>query len=395
MAISTISESLFQLSSLLTDPICKAHELKTSVTMRYMPGEFNQCDNKVKEIARRSFLCLQLFFYAPLGSVLGAFALGLKKIAIALQENEFLHFKGSLEEKTLPEDGSISIYSLNCCFIGGGEPLKHGGIQSWPNRIDPLMERIEREDPDVLCLAEIYDLKAANTLMNKLENKYAHFYYNIGAQVIGANSGMFVASKYKIDDPKFCPFPNKTLLDEGKFVKKGLFSFSLTDQNNKVANINFTHLQHSQDDEHPKTTEIEARAKQTDFILDNIHKDLDPSIPTILTGDLNIGKKEYKSSQLDKHFYNNYFEDDQNIGTCIRDGFIDYVYEGRDIENPAEDYLDYCILLESDPLSNEKLEHGYTLKTSLVRSFDDLSKPDKALSDHHGLRTELRRSNKI
>ena len=386
------STYLFRAASFLTDPACKAHELKTAIIMPLIPRKYNQCDSKVKEIARRTFLSFQLMFFAPLALITGPLGMAFRFAAICCQRKPFIHLVGNVSEKTLPENGNFSMYSLNACCIGGGYPLIKGGVLPWnqqqgnqSSRLDLIIDKINEQDPDVLCLNEIYDLTAAYKIYSKLKNKFSHFYFNIGAKNIGASSGILVASKHKISDPKFIPFSEDSLIKEGKFVKKGDFSFTLKSQDKKIGQIYVTHLQHSCDDSEVSPAEKNSREQQITEILNEMEKSFDPHIPIILTGDLNLGTEEYTSSSLASLFHNSYPE--EKGGTCSRDGFVNHIWKGKPLNNETVT-LDYALLLRQKPFSNETTSHNYTSKTERIDSFD-IEVPDLALSDHHGLKTNI------
>jgi len=78
-----------------------------------------------------------------------------------------------------------------------------GGVLPWELRIDGIVEQIKTQDPDVVCLQEVFDETAATALYEKLRDQYRHFYINIGPRnfglhesSLGISSGLFVASKY-------------------------------------------------------------------------------------------------------------------------------------------------------------------------------------------------------
>ena len=54
------------------------------------------------------------------------------------------------------------------------------------------------------------------------------------------NSGLFVASKYEITNPKFKPFQYREMQDH---INKGYFEFNVVDNSRVLAKIYTTHLQ--------------------------------------------------------------------------------------------------------------------------------------------------------
>ncbi|QYF49339.1 hypothetical protein RHABOEDO_001660 [Candidatus Rhabdochlamydia oedothoracis] len=154
----------------------------------------------------------------------------------------------------------------------------------WHFRIDKIIVKILEEDPDILILYEVMDTAAGFYLYEKLQEKYAHFYFNIGPRAIGCSSGIFVASRAEIISPEFTPFPKQMLFGRTKISEKGVFSFDMQIEGKNVK-VYATHLQHSEQPQYPTKKEIQAREAAMDLIIEKVNQD---TSNVIVTGDLNL-----------------------------------------------------------------------------------------------------------
>lgn len=350
----------FQLASRLTDPICASHQAFQQVSLvdRWIQ-KFFLFSNGLSQ-------ALSGVITAPTGALLRA-------SAIALQERPYLYFPGAAQEKASAPKKHFSLLSWNVCFVGGGYPITNGGVAPWPQRIDGVSEAILNQDADVVCLYETFDTSSAFALYEKLKDRYAHFYFNIGPKAVGVSSGIFVASKFAVKSPTFTPFTKEMLVGRTKNAVKGLFSFYLQSGSELFAQIHTTHLQHSEECAFPTLEELHARALQMRVVLKQIKRSLITHLPTLLTGDWNFDDEEYENSIWKplfdrgvRHFAGQY--------TWGGDTFCAELEEKR--PSPPLN-LDHTALLNSNP---------GTLETYLVETgYDPKLYNEEALSDHRGL----------
>ena len=344
----------FQVASRLTDPACISHQsFKQMFTVDSWSEKFFLFSRGVSSACTAAMT-------APAGILLRA-------AAIATQEKPYLYLPGMAAEKPMPEK-SFSLLSWNVCFIGGGYSITNGGVVPWTQRIDGVAQAIVERDADVICLYETFDTASAFALHERLKNHYAHFYFNIGPKAVGISSGIFVASKFPIENPEFTPFTEKALVGRTKNAEKGVFAFDLP-----VARIYATHMQHSEECDFPTLEEVVARDMEMEIILKEIEKQYDHHLITLLTGDWNLDDAEYENSHWQGRFDRGvrHFNGESTWGGdkyCA-------TLEDKSISKPLN--LDHTALFEGS---------AATLETYLTDTgYNPEVYTDAALSDHRGL----------
>jgi mRNA deadenylase 3'-5' endonuclease subunit Ccr4 len=282
---NNLSFYIFKLASNFTEPICTSHEYYRRI---YLVNHHNPNSYKLINLFRKTVYLIEISFNASIACITTIPAIFLRFLAKKLQKHPFLYVKTSSNFKTLDPNKKFTILSWNICCIGGGYSISDGGVMPWKNRIDKIIDKILNLKADVNCLYETFDTKSAFLIYDKLKKHgYNEFYFNIAPAAIGVSSGIFVASKYEIKDPFFLPFSKKILVGRTKGANKGVFSFSLSSENKKFANIFTTHLQHSEECEHAVDTEIKSREAQMEIITNKAKNIKDRC--TLVLGDLNLG----------------------------------------------------------------------------------------------------------
>ncbi len=362
--LDLLKKKTFCFASLLTEPVCKAHELFRRL---YVVDELNPTASKTSNWARKFFLGVGIVAssFLSLGTAVPGAAL--RGIASHLEKEPFIYYQGKLSNKILEE--GFSLLSWNICCVGGGYSISDGGVMPWNFRIDNIIEEIVKKDPDLLSLYEVMDTAAGFYLYERLQEKYAHFYFNIGPRAIGPSSGIFVASKAKIINPEFTPFPKQMLVGRTKISEKGVFSFDIQVEGKKIK-VYATHLQHSEQPQYPNEEEVEARKKEMELIVKKVNQEAGN---VIVTGDLNLDNAEYENSFWKETFQN--LPIDENASkTWGGDEFCARMVGKKD-SGPLN--LDYTLITK---------ESEITGTTSLVETgYADTTFTIDALSDHRGL----------
>ena len=251
----------------------------------------------------------------------------------------FTFLEGSGEAKNGPIK---KIITWNVCMLFGGMPIPFGGVAPVHERIAEVSKKIISTDADIVCLQEVSP-PAAHMLYQKLKSKYKYFYTRINPDTwLTLDSGLFVASKVAIQDPKVVPLPSSDML------KRALFTFKAGDYE-----ILTTHLETGS-----------AQEKQLDVILETT-KNIKNN--TLFLGDFNIARgDDFQKSGLTE-----IFKDLYKGATTATDYFSAQV---RDI--PPIDYsIDYI-------LSTNDLR----IKISTIEGYQI---PVWADSDHHLLAAEI------
>jgi endonuclease/exonuclease/phosphatase family metal-dependent hydrolase len=365
--------AVFRLASYLTDPVCQCHERYRRIAV---VDALHPHARRGANLARKLSLVMDLLGYAALAMVSTAPGIALRSVASRWQKHAYLYCSGKAPEKTLPTDRIFSILSWNVCCVGGGYPITDGGVLPWPARIERIADTIRRQDADVVCLYETFDLRAACHLRDRmLASGYVHCYYNIAPRGLGVNSGILVASKYGLRNPEFTPFPVGTLVGRTKSATKGVFGFDLQSNGHTFARVYSTHLQHSEECMYPTPAERAGRAAQMQIVVGRV--DALVRGCTVVTGDLNLDDEEYRASAWQHRFSKqDVYRDPRR--TWGGDAFCASLV-GKRVSTPLN--LDHTMLAAGT---------GRALRTSLVDpGYDALQFSRDALSDHGALLSEI------
>lgn len=302
-----------------------------------------------------------------------------------LSKQEMLNFtyiRGGLTEKTLPADRVATVINWNVCFFNHGLSMIFGGVLPWEDRIEKVAAKIREVDADVVCLQEMFAQDAGVALQKLLANSYAHFYINIGPkpcgfdyEAIGIPSGLFVASKYPLNNAAFTPYNRQ---ETPKVRGYGVFMGDLTSGAEPLARIATTHL-------HPGDGPENAafRSVQIEAVMSHLRSTDTAPLPSFLCGDLNIerGSDEYK--KMVQNFVNLYSGKDW---TCCE--LRNYWWKaGQNVKKFEEmglafEWIDYFLRMRTG-------REVVTTETVNVLSVNDPADPKTALSDHQIMKTQI------
>ncbi len=305
-------QAAFLTASALTDPICKGHELFRRIQV---VGALHPESYAVTNLARKCALFMQLVGFALLAVLTTLPGILVRGAAASWQKQPFLYTQGKEPSKPLDSDRSFTLLSWNVCCVAGGYAISNGGVMPWRFRIEAIVDKILKQNADVVCLYETFDTAAAHAIAERLKakNGYAHCYFNIGPQAVGVSSGILVASKYQVLNPQFTPFPKETLIGRTKAAAKGVFEFDVASEGVAFARIYATHLQHSEKRfsstaeeaavaRNAVEREVDARNKQMNLIVGKVNAIAASTKALIITGDLNLNDAEYKASTWKEGF---------------------------------------------------------------------------------------------
>jgi hypothetical protein len=369
-----IAVGLFDTSSYLIDPVTKSHECYWRMLV---VDELHGDESPLYRAAAKSTLALSTVGWGGLAIFAALPGLMLLGLAIRLQSQPFIyvHEGKDMQDKKLPTDRSFTLFSWNVCCVGGGKSISHGGVVPRDFRIDAIIDKILEKDADVNCLYEVFDQRTGDVIRERLKDHgYRHFYYNIGPRTIGTSSGMFVASKYAIEKPKFTAFPPEALVGTASYCGKGVFGFDLCSKGKSFARIHASHLNHSEVSGAPEQKEIEARVKEFAIMMKKVQKVQD--IAAIITGDFNLGRRELESHA----WYRDFDEGTRRFDKKTWGGDAKCASWCGEKHSDEMD-LDYTMA---------KANTVQSLVTDLVDTgYNQYVYKPRALSDHHGLFSEV------
>lgn len=362
---NSFKELMFVAGSYLTEPFLKSDEyLKRCYTVDVL----NEGSDNCERFTRKFFLVVGMLGWGAVGllTTLPGFVFG--ALPTFLQNDPFIYSQYERIPKYLPAERLISLLSWNVCCIGASLPITDGGVTPTSFRVDAILENIIHVDADVTCLCEVFDVITARYFKEKLaEVGYNHFFFHIGPKAIGLSSGLFIASRYSVQNPEFSVFSQSH--GWASYSEKGVFSFNIHDSKS-LARIHVTHLQHSENPATPDLAEITSREEQLNE-LSAIAGRISQTLPQIITGDFNMDEEELLYHPLLKEF---------SRGTVIGDEktWSGDTWSAKHIygkESTAPMNLDYTL--------GKNVE--LTTHIAFDTFFNEKKFTEKALSDHKPL----------
>lgn len=295
----SVKELMFIIGSYLTEPFLKSDEyLKRCYTVNALNHDSGEC----AKFARKFFLIVGMFGWGAVGLVttLPGFVFG--ALPTFLQSDPFIYTKYETIPQCLPAERLISLLSWNVCCIGASLTITDGGVTPTSFRMERIVESIIDVNADVTCLCEVFDVITARYFKEKLkEAGYGYFFSHIGPKAIGLSSGLFIASRYSVQNPEFSVFTKAH--GWASYSEKGVFSFDITEKARRpLARIHVTHLQHSENPASPDLEEIHSREHQLNE-LKEIADRVNSNLPQIITGDLNMDEEELRYHPLVKYAF--------------------------------------------------------------------------------------------
>lgn len=248
----------------------------------------------------------------------------------------------------------LTVVNWNVCCLPGQMPLLFGGILPAEKRLDRIIFLLKKVDADVICLQEVFERKTALKLIEALKDDYHVFYYhmsprNLGfnLQTVGLSSGLFVASKFPVNHPRFEKFAKVVQ----PYIERGFFSFEVQGIKLVTTHLEAT-LKGISDPEISRKEQIEQLLKCQ---------------PTIICGDLNIawGKNE-PAEVLLKDLYKDPYNEGRTTCTFANCTHCDYSDETPQI-------LDYLLVSKTSP---------HKIKTEVLAVCGPKNALE-AISDHH------------
>jgi endonuclease/exonuclease/phosphatase family metal-dependent hydrolase len=244
-----------------------------------------------------------------------------------------------------PKENGIRIISYN---------VKNFDLYNWTHnreKRDQIIELIEGQAPDILCLQEFYtedhtDFENVNSIKAKLQLPYSHQYYTLN-QKQGNHFGEIIFSAYPIVHTGVIIFKNK-------LNNVGIFADLLIDDDTfRVFNVHLQSIYLDEADEavvekviknqdkQMKTskrvinklkTAFIARAPQAEKVRDAIKKS---PYPVIVCGDFNDTPAGYAYHTISKGLYDSFKKGSFGFGATFSGKIpwlrIDYVLFGNDI----------------------------------------------------------------
>ncbi len=332
------------------------------------PHKFDNATSKTKELGIRALIALGAvasFVLAGLYILIGAATLTagsklFRSIGFAFQKNGFTHIRGSASEEPLTK-GEAKILTWN---LRGDKRQYTHGLVHWRSRIDPIVASIQAEDPNIVVLQEIHDIALVETLVQKLGDRYAHFYAHMGGCLVITKCAVdrFVHTNYE-DESGFEMIEIKARPEDAAPCIR-LIGTQLTSE--KEAK--------------------ERRIEQVAQIIRTLGKETD-SLPTFFVGSMSADRDSEEGTVLSKYLSHSYRD-------TIPTHSAELVRQWTPLHEGQEESTDYISLFKrhvSEGLFLPVIEKGVSLRDChLVPAFEENPETGRvdtktARSDHHGV----------
>jgi len=374
----TIAYHFYSYARTLTSPHWKLTETWLNTVSSFKNDECSSWQ-KTASAAKSVFSTIMLLPFALSGLVVGQ---TLHFSAFLLSTRPFIHLKGNVQPKQT-SDRSFSTFQLNCCLPSGGFARMFGGIDK-PNkeRVEEIAAMILKSKANVVCLQEVSDLNDAKYLYEKLSDRFAEFYFHMGATpfILQNNSGLMVASDMAIEEGSEELHSFSDIKGTESMVNKCFFLFTT-----KLANFITTHLSPSSSDIDPTTGETYTRLEEQKRILSALQKRTRENNKSFfILGDMNIkwNGPEYHKSPLFLEGIDHYNQNRQTVtnqdATSETDFLVQKNWHHKKDAKPYQLIIDFFV----------SFGEFVSVNMRKVATFD-VNHPKKAISDHAAFETEV------
>ena len=377
---------LFAVASQLINPHCSLwrynyYRLQTSWKT------FDSYPRRVQEVAFRALivaadvaLCYGIYSF-PLVGALGVFGLPIafvvaRAAAAQLQYKGpelggFTHTRGGLAEKDFSGQ-PVKLMTLNVSALAGGLSIGFAGTLPWEYRIQGIVDMIKDQNPDVLVLQEVMDTDFSRELIKRLHGNFAHFFSHLGVSRTFpaggfAPGGVFVATTGAVSH-----FSDHPFTCNGADQCRSFACLELLDRAGGTPMARFlgTHP-HWKDDERDRGRRRESFTQMHDWIRARAR------LPSFILSDTNMEPAEQQGTAP---WMKPYYEGGEP--TCDHALPSQWKRDGRFAATGGQRHIDNIFWVEDESGKPPG-------QATLIKAFD-VSKPDEAITDHHGIFVELR-----
>lgn len=175
------------------------------------------------------------------------------------------------------------------------------GLDCVETRIKAIIDYINNklpEQPDCICLQELFDEEGLEELINdpRIQEKFPYIIAGAGRKTAGISSGLAILSKYPIDTPEFRSFTS--LCYEDNFSQKGVLSVRLHLSKTQHIRLINTHFQAKAQKDAQELRREEM--KGLDQLEEMYMAEGDSTV--LVAGDLNLSPFKNPTEDEDKQF---------------------------------------------------------------------------------------------
>lgn len=283
-----------ELAVRLRSPSCYFVSLVSrGVLLDFSPGNFMQATSKVAEISIRitsfsvgvlGFVILSPLYFTSMGI----------SAACSLRKKNFI-VSQSIEDPSLKIKERFSILSFNMGLLPEFISLRNKlsspvcRAKKIPFQLKTALLNQEQELPDLIIGQEVFDEASSKSLCKDFRNLgYSTIVYDIGPKPFGLNSGLFVASRYKLSNIMFFPHPFVSDNIE-TWANKGVL-FATAEVGDKKVVVSTTHFNGGAPEGGPmvRATQVITSSLFMDYYLNLYFKNESQLDGAFFSGDFNI-----------------------------------------------------------------------------------------------------------
>jgi len=196
-----------------------------------------------------------------------------------------------------PKVRTFKLFSLNVCFQDAHASAFAAGVvapfepcNGFQTRVEAVVDFVTKENPDIFCGQEFTDIASQSAFVEGMISKgFRFFIIDRAPHTLFNNSGLLIASKYKLTEISFIEFPMSSRHGGCKWVQKGAIRC-------QIAGLTIIN------------THLNGWARQPEQVRDYIMPHF--TAPALLIGDLNFETKDpVKKAEAGLQDYTNIFEE--------------------------------------------------------------------------------------
>lgn len=325
-------------------------------------GSHYNCSNKLAEIAKRTVRLGTTILLTPITLVAALSAGVLQIVGNAVSPHPYYYMRGGADPSN---EDRVSLLTLNTCMFWGSLPMLFGGVSPAEQRVKLIAELIKRINPTVFVGQEV-SFRAGLALAKELKQTYTHIFLNIAPNPWRLESCLFLAMRGNLAAiPYFKAFPNQN------GIRRGWFCCTT-----ERFTVMTTHLTPGKE-QSSKQMRHTQRVRISHDVVQHLRQS---SKPLFLLGDLNCVPQENPVEFISLLFWDEYDETKLDDNATCTNELTRWMRGKKNIQEDPYESIDYALVTKSSLSSSSVI----VLQVNKVETFD-LERPEKALSDHHGL----------
>lgn len=278
------------------------------ILLDFCPGNFMQATSKVLETSLRIMNFSIGFFGFIILSPIFIVSMGISGVC-SMRKKDFV-VSQNVEDAPLKKVDSLSMLSFNMGLLPEFISIRNK-LSSPLSRAKKIPQELQRclleqnmKMPDIIFGEEVFDELSSLSLCKDFKGLgYSTVVYDVGSKAFGLNSGLFIASRYKLSNIMFFPHPFVSNNSES-WANKGVL-FATAQVGEKKVVVSLTHFNGAapEGDSIVRATQSITSSVFMDYYLNLHFKNENQLEGVFFSGDFNIAPI-IKSERERSHFLN-------------------------------------------------------------------------------------------